>query len=191
MNRDKLAILTMFAVAAAIGLFSVGYHHWLSQRAIRWWGDDAVALIVNAPNVEALCLEPAANQLTPASAGRQEILGIDGVKYVIVQQKDVASVEGMYHLRHGLVEDANFDWSAPPPGSAPGSLRPWPFALRFSNGSRQLVVLFDAKGQRMARADTGASLTIAPIATGWNDFFAEQFSSPPAHGTNEAAAGSR
>lgn len=170
MSRDKLTFLAIFGVAAAVGLFSVGYHHWLSHRAIRWWGDDAVALVVDSPSVEAIFLEPAGSGTTGKSAAHQETLTVGGADYLIVQKKDVSAVDGMVHLRHGLVEDPNFDWSAPPPDSP---VR-WRFALRFSNGARQLTVVFDAIGQRMTRADTGASLAIAPVATGWADFFAEQ-----------------
>jgi hypothetical protein len=179
MTRDKLVILSMFGIAAAIGVLGVGYHHWLSHRAIRWWGEQDVSLVVDAPDVDALLLEPIAAHPVPATAGLRETYAIGGHGYLVTQEKHVSADEGLYHLRHGMVEDANFAWSAPPPKSSPQSIpqppQPRVFGLRFKSGTRQLTVLFDPQARRMERTDTGASLTIAPIATGWDEFFAEQF----------------
>ena len=66
MTRDKLVILSMFGIAAAIGLLGVGYHHWLSHRAIRWWGDKDVSLVVDAPDVDGCCW----NRLPPIPCPR-------------------------------------------------------------------------------------------------------------------------
>ena len=179
MTRDKLVILSMFGIAAAIGLLGVGYHHWLSHRAIRWWGDKDVSLVVDSPDVDALLLEPITAHPVPAVPGLRETYAVGGQAYLVTQEKHVSADEGLYHLRHGMVEDANFAWSAPPAKPPLKSTSPPPgprvFGLQFKNGTRQLTVLFDPRTRRMERTDTGASLTIAPIATGWDEFFAEQF----------------
>ena len=178
MRRDKLALLAIFIVALAVGLCSVGYHHFLSARAIRWWGDDAVGLIITAPKVEALMFRTGGKQETGSAKEPIAILHLGHAEYAVLAERNVTANEAVYHLRHGLVEDPNFDWSSSTPAG------PARFGLRFSNGPNSLTVVFDETGQHLTRADTGATLTIAPSVTGWREFFTEQFGE---QGTEHAA----
>lgn len=178
MNRGRWVILVIFGLAGAVGVLSVGLHYWISRRAIAWWGHDAAALIQNAPQVAALQLQP---HFGPAHGGptdTAETVTIGGVGYDVVRRKDLAGQDGLDHLRNSLLEDMNFAWNAPPP-AAPSQ---WRFALEFRDGAKRLVIVLDPTGRRLARAETGASLAIAPIATGWEDFFAEQFGTAHAAG---------
>ncbi len=178
MNRGRWAILVIFGLAGAVGVLSVGLHYWISRRAIAWWGHDAAAVILNAPQVAALQLEP---HVGPAQGGPSDAMAtvsVGEVRYDVVRRNDLAGQEGLDHLRNSLLEDLNFAWNAPPP-AAPSQ---WRFALEFRDAAQRLVVVFDPTGRRLARADTGASLAIAPIATGWEDFFVEQFGTAPAAG---------
>ena len=178
MNRGRWAILVIFGLAGAVGVLSVGLHYWISRRAIAWWGHDAAAVILNAPQVAALQLESPVGAAHGGPTDIAETVTIGGVHYDVARRKDLAGQEGLDHLRNSLLEDMNFAWNAPPP-AAPSQ---WRFALEFRDGPLPLIVIFDPTGRRLARADTGASLAIAPIATGWEDFFAEQFGTPQAAG---------
>ena len=171
MNRGRWAILVIFGLAAAVGVLSVGLHYWISRRAIAWWGHDAAAVILNAPQVAALQLQPHGGAAHGGQADVMATVSVGEVQYDVVRRKDLAGQQGLDHLRNSLLEDLNFAWNAPPPAGQ----GQWRFALEFREGAQRLVVVLDPAQRRLARADTGASLAIAPIATGWEDFFAEQF----------------
>ena len=168
MDRSKLAILLMVVLACGLGLTSVVYHHWASHGVLAWWGGDMARLIADAPRVEALRLQPSEKPDSDPTADR---LDVNGRQFVVSQRKDVTTAIGLDHLRRGLLDDANFSWSAPPPASAPH----WSDALVFSDGARRIVVVFDLTNRRLGRADSSTTLAIDQIATGWEEFFADQF----------------
>jgi hypothetical protein len=168
MDRGKLAILLMVTLACGLGLTSVVYHHWASHGVLAWWGGDMARLIADAPRVEALRLQTLDKTDSAVTADK---LVVDGRQYVVSQRKDVTAAIGLDHLRRGLLDDANFSWSAPPPASAPR----WSDALVFSDGARQIVIVFDLTNRRLGRADSSTTLAIDQIATGWEEFFADQF----------------
>jgi hypothetical protein len=166
MHRGKLVILLMVLIGCAMGGISVAFHHWLARRAIAWWGRDNVELITRAPRVAAIELRAA----TESESG--ETVMIDGERYSVTERKDVGGAEGMDHLRHGLVEDGNFDWERRLPG------KPWQCGLEFQDGAQRLDVVFNLKDRCIGRSDSSAVLPIAPVATGWSEFFAAQFPEP-------------
>ena len=164
MDRSKLAILLMVVLACGLGLTSVVYHHWASHGVLAWWGGDMARLIADAPRVEALRLQPSEKPDSDPTADR---LDVNGRQFVVSQRKDVTTAIGLDHLRRGLLDDANFSWSAPPPASAPH----WSDALVFSDGARRIVVVFDLTNRRLGRADSSTTLAIDQIATGSGRIF--------------------
>jgi hypothetical protein len=168
MHRGKLVILLMVVIGCAMGGISIAFHHWLARRAIAWWGRDNIGLITEAPRVNAIKLRQA------GTSESGEVVTIDGERYQITERKDVGGAEGIDHLRHGLVEDGNFDWKKRLPG------KPWQYGLEFQNGNQRLIVVFNLKEQCIGRSDSGATLPIAPVATGWSEYFAAQFTEPSA-----------
>jgi hypothetical protein len=164
MHRGKLVILLMVLVGCAMGGLSIAYHHGLARRAIAWWGSDNVELITRAPQVAALELRPV------GQADSSDAVAIGSGRFGISQRRDVTNAEGVDHLRHELLDDRNFVWQAPSAGEPA-----WRFGLEFQAGGRSLIVAFDANGQSVARSDGGEVLTVAPLVSGWRDFFVEQF----------------
>jgi hypothetical protein len=164
MHRGKLVILLMVLVGCAMGGLSIAYHHGLARRAIAWWGSDKVELITRAPQVAALELRPA------GQADTSDAVAIGGGRYGISQRRDVTNAEGIDHLRHELLDDRNFVWRA-----SPADETAWRYGLEFRDGERFLIVAFDAGGRIVGRSDGGEVLTVAPLVSGWHDFFAEQF----------------
>jgi len=172
MDRSKAAILLMVVLACGLGLTSVVYHRWTSHGVLAWWGGDMARLVADAPRVEALRVQPA-NAVETAQLA--DFVLVNGKPYNVSQRKDVTAAIGLDHLRRGLLDDGNFVWSAPPLAAKSAD---WGYALAFIDGSRRLVVVFDLTDRRMGRADASTTLAIDQIATGWQDFFADQF--PPA-----------
>jgi hypothetical protein len=165
MHRGKLVILLMIAIGCLLGGIAVAFHHFLARRAIAWWGRDNVALITKAPRVGALRLAPAV-----ATDGGDKIV-IGGDRFQVVERKDVTVVEGMNHLRNSLLVDAHFEWNEPP---ASAVWPKWVFAFEFIDGQKRLTVAFD-RDSHLGRSDSEQILSITPIATGWTEFFGEQF----------------
>ena len=107
MHRGKLVILLMIVVGCLFGVVAVAFHYFMARRAIAWWRHDDVALITEAPRVDAL-------RLAPATAMDGETIAIGGERFRVVDRKDVTAAEGMNHLRNSLLVDAHFDWNGPP-----------------------------------------------------------------------------
>lgn len=170
MNRGKLVILLMLLAGCLMGGIAVTFHHWLSRRAIAWWGPENVEMIRSAPRLEALKLA------TAATTDSADVVTIGGVRYEIVERRDVSRAPGIDHVRHGLLEDAHFNWDQAAAVHPPAT---WQFGMKFVADGRQFIVAFDHDGH-IGRSDKDEIVSITPIATGWSEFFAEQFGSSPA-----------
>lgn len=163
----------VIAALIALGLVGAGggwlYHRQAQRRAIALWGPAAAPLIVSAPQVEVLQLQPSA---APQDSNADAVAW-GGQSWQIVARVDAAQAPGMPHLRHRLVQDASFDWSITPDDSHPV----WIYAVRFSDGGRRATLLFDLDHQRVGRAESRAIASIAPIADGLKEllpgYFAE------------------
>jgi hypothetical protein len=106
---------------------------------------------------------------------------IDGIRYNILERRDVSGVHGIDHIRHALLEDAHFDWEKQSAGRSPPT---WQFALIFVSDSQQLTVAFER--DHVGRSDRADLLTLTGIATGWSEFFNEQFATS-AQGTSRSS----
>ena len=114
-------------LAMAIGLasFAVWFQWTQTKRCLAFFGPDIATAIQTAPRVEAWKLSPTGD------AGR----------VLAVSRVDVSKAPGLVHLRHGLVEDSNYAWSAVATGRRPAGS--WDMALAFFavGASRPMAVL--------------------------------------------------
>lgn len=108
-----LVVLGLFAVGLALAAFALAFQRWQTRRCLDFYGGDAARAITTAPVVELWHLAPG------AAPGRLSAVG----------GCDVSRAAGLVHLRRGLVEDANFDWS--PRGPRPLAAAAWSDALVF------------------------------------------------------------
>ncbi len=114
-------------LAMAIGLasFAVWFQWTQTKRCLAFFGPDIATAIQTAPRVEAWKL---------SSTG-------DAGRVLAVSRVDVSKAPGLVHLRHGLVEDSNYAWSAVGAGRRP--TESWDVALAFfaAETSRPTAVL--------------------------------------------------
>lgn len=135
MQRGKLVIVIMVAVALAMAGFAWWHRYQQGRRSLALWGPEAAQLIRHAPQVELLTLGD-----QPPRAGEESLVVADRM-IAIVKREDISRARGLVHARHVLIEDASFDWDADP-ADCQGD---WGYALRFSKGTNSVTLLLDLK----------------------------------------------
>ncbi|HEV7224125.1 MAG TPA: hypothetical protein VGN42_15555 [Pirellulales bacterium] len=154
--EGKHAIIAVLVVALAGALGSWWYHGQLQRRAISLWGREVAELIQTAPHVELLKLEPAGDD---AANEDRDMLEAAGLKLAVAERRDVSRAAGLIHLRHSLISDKSFLWSAPPADCQPQ----WRYALRFSDDNLAATLVFDFDCEQVMLAGKGARVSIEPM----------------------------
>jgi hypothetical protein len=175
MNRSRLVMLLMLVVAAGFAAISVVFYHSMTHHVIQWWGTADARLVMDAPRVEALSLAGVPTKPSPAKSSAKDTLNLPDGMLEVTERRDVTAAGGLEALRHGLLEDANYDWAADPSLGAGH----WQYALVFSesNGPSRVSVLFSFPNH-LGRQDTGATVALADSAASWQKFFTEVFAAP-------------
>ncbi len=147
----RVAVLLMVGLGAGLALFGILHQRNQTVRCLRFLGASAAGRIAASSHVELLRLHPGQHE------GR----------LMAVERWDISSARGVVHLRRGLVEDANYDWSARDDdrsdagGRLPVAAWRWGIAFADSVGADGAI-----------RADGATILAFAPgeegrSATGW------------------------
>ncbi len=89
-------VVSLLILALGLATFAVWFQWNQTRRCLAFYGADAARSIQSAPRVELWRLQ------TDASTGR--VMALD--------RTDISAAPGLVHLRRGLVEDANFNWSS-------------------------------------------------------------------------------
>jgi len=150
MNRGALTILAILILAASMASVAVWFQHRTGRQCLEIWGVEGANLIRHAKVVEALRLKPGDDSSTAAettepddangeSAGPVEVLTVGDREVAVLGRVDISQARGLLHARHALIVDHNFDPQQKPPSSAPS----WQYALRFQDGSREVILLLD------------------------------------------------
>jgi len=161
-----VAGLLLLGVAAAVT--GVWFQRHQTRRCLEFYGSSAARLIAAAPTVELLLVKP----------------GTGPGRLAVRTRIDVSKAPGLVHLRRGLVEDANFGWSADGtiPAAASQTRLPaeaWDVALVFTEtgrinaptqprgtGQTTLVIDFDPAGGCLAMVGQPGRIGLGRIGTG-------------------------
>lgn len=143
-------VLGLVAIAVGLGLFALWFQWRQTRRCLDFYGSETAGIIQRARRVEVW--ERPSTIVRQATAGedRRDAMPDDVTRY------DVTAARGLVHLRRGLVEDANLDWSRRD-GESIGD-DAWDLALVFfdsSDPSRPAAIL------RCDRSDGGGTLGVA------------------------------
>jgi hypothetical protein len=163
-SDGKLALFLVLGLGVAGAAGGWWYQQSLQRRPIRLWGRDAAVLFVSAPQAELWRLE------AHAKTGSPDFAAADGEAFRVLHKVNVSQARGFLHLRHSLLSDHSFDWSA---DTASGR-RNWRYALRFIDGDRVATLLISDDFQHAMLAETSAAASISPIAHGIKTLFDEQ-----------------
>jgi len=148
LDRGKIAVLSMFALAIVAAAFAWWWNFRRSERCLAFYGSEAAALIRTAPLVEILEIDPA-----------------DGK--AIVKRIDISQAPGLLNARAALLDDASFDWNAPPAATTATVTR----MVRFAAGEREVLLRFAAGQQALEVIPQGKIATLDPkTSSGWKQF---------------------
>jgi hypothetical protein len=165
------AVLLLGAAAAGVAWWNNLLH---TQRALDFWGPEAAVLIRDAPHVTAFRLTfPAAGEDRSEGANHPLVDPITGSPAAVRVARDISLAKGLVHLRHALLDDRSFDWTAAP--REPGDHAS---ALTFEQDGRRLLVLFSADFTRLTAvvpSDPAGDRKVStqPIAEGLQRYFAD------------------
>lgn len=161
-------VATMLGLGVALAVFALWFQWRQTRRCLAFYGSEAAHRIQVAPRVELWCANPAGVVTRPGPEHRL----------------DISQARGLVHLRHGLVEDANFTWgdAVPAVGDDPA------IALAFFDGEAAdgprtvLVVRLDERGGWLEVGGRPGRLALGRIAAGlrtWLSDVLTRASGPP------------
>lgn len=107
-------VVGLVVLGCCLGGFAVWFQWQQTRRCLGFYGPEVAAAISLAPRVELWELEPAGS----------------ATRFRVVRRTDASRAAGLVHLRRGLVEDGNFNWSPPTPGDRPAAAD-WRIAISF------------------------------------------------------------
>jgi hypothetical protein len=160
-SGGKIVVLGIFGVALLAATAGLFYKYFASQQPIAMWGPEGIQTIQKAAKVELL-------ELTAGDAGAEDsTLKFGSQTLLVKQRKDISKAQGLIHHRHFLTEAVSYT-DQPKPAAEP---RAWTHAIRFEDGSREVTVLFDLPGKRLANLQAQREVSINPrIAENWQRF---------------------
>jgi hypothetical protein len=150
LDRGKLAVLSMFALAIGAAAFAWWWNYRRGERCLAFYGSQAAALIRTAPTVEILELDPAS-----------------GDSLAVSRRIDISRAPGLLNARTALLDDASFVWSAEPKASDRKPTR----LLRFARGDREVRLRIDSVNQSLEIIPGGKTAALdAKTSAGWRQF---------------------
>lgn len=164
--EGKYAIIAVLVIGLAGAAGGWLYRSQLQRRAIMLFGTEAAELIQQSQRVELLKLRPF-DEADESSA--EPPLSAAGTKRAIAGRRDISQTPGLIHLRHSLISDNSFHWSAPLDNCRPR----WPYALRFASGRRSATLLLDLDCRQALLVERTARVSIEPMAKGLAAFIDE------------------
>ena len=179
--RGRLVILFILALALLASLGSLWYLSGQQRNCLDLWGPEAARMILRAPHARAWRVVPLdATAVTAVSSeSGEETVEFAERRWTMLDARDVTKAPGFSHVRQALTHDRVFDWS----DKRPADGATWQYAVRFIDGERTATVLFAFDVPRAALLESGATVSTAPAAKAFNDFFSEQFTPAPAANT--------
>jgi hypothetical protein len=170
LDRGKLAVLTMFAVALAAATFAWWWNYSRGQKCLAFYGADAALLVRTAKDVELIELAP--DSVKPEDVAVDRLVVGDRT-YLFHRITTISQAKGLIHARASIVDDASFRWNASP-GDCAGEVL---YAIRFTNDdtSARATLAFDFASKRLWHVETRRSAELIPkVAQGWESFLKRQ-----------------
>jgi hypothetical protein len=167
LNRGKLAVVTMFAVALAAAGTAWWFNFNRGQRTLDFYGRDAALMIRTAPRVELLVLMPAADSTSGPS---EEMLILNNQRLQVAHRHDMSHAKGLINARTSLLADSSYRWDADPGDCQPRI----EYAVRY-RGQTTATLAFDFGCRQVWHVEQKRSMTLIPkVVEGWQSFLSRQ-----------------
>jgi hypothetical protein len=148
LDRGKIAVLSMFALAIGAATFAWFWNYRRGERCLAFYGSEAATLIRTAPTVEILEVDPA----DPLA---------------VTRRIDISHAPGLLNARAALLDDASFIWGARP---EPAEVNPTRL-LRFANADREVRLRLNRERLSLEILPDGNSAVLdAKTSAGWQQF---------------------
>jgi hypothetical protein len=169
LDRGKLAVLLMLAVALAAAGFAWWWNVERTKRSLALYGADGAWLVRNGRVVEILKIVPRNEDDLPAEdqpEGGSLMLGDS--KFAVAARYDVSRVKGLVHARAALVDDPSYEWDAPPIATQSDA---FPWLVRFADERGEIYLAIDPGKRQLTVLPGGERVRLIPkIADGWQSF---------------------
>lgn len=172
-------VLTLVILGIGLASFAIWFQWQQTRRCLELYGSAVARRIQAAPRVE--LWEP---QDGAETGGRAAV----APAHESARRFDVSRARGLVHLRRGLVEDANFDWSKRAGGGAA-----WDAALAFYDRpddrepAAVLVFDFDPAGGTLSLVGRGNAVGLGRLEKGLRAWLtAARSETGPMSGANRA-----
>ena len=153
MVQGKYVIFVIFGTALAMAIFAWQFRISEGDDVLDYWGVESANLLRHANKVEFLKLA-SADVADPDST-----LTVDGTPQSIVSTEDISSRKGLIHARHMFIVDHTYLWEESPPKN----IQNWHFALRFSDGDKEVTLVFHKQNHTVQMLDNNKPLIMGPM----------------------------
>jgi hypothetical protein len=153
MVQGKYVIFVIFGTALAMAVFAWQFRISEGNGVLDYWGVESANLLRHAKRVEFIKLDSA------DAADPDATLTINGTQQNIVFVEDISSRKGLIHPRHLFILDHTYLWEASPPEN----IQSWHFALRFSDGDKEVTLAFDKQSHAVQMLNNNKPLIMGPM----------------------------
>ena len=153
MVQGKYVIIVIFGTALAMAVFAWQFRISEGDDVLDYWGIESANLLRHANRVEFLKLDSA------EAADPDSTLTINGTQQRIVSVEDISSRKGLIHARHMFIVDHTYLWEESPPEN----IQNWLFAMRFSDGDKQVTLAFHSQSHAVQMLDNNKPLIMGPM----------------------------
>ena len=153
MIQGKYVIFMIFGTALAMAVFAWQFRISEGDDVLDYWGIESANLLRHANRVEFLKLDSA------DAADPDSTLTINGTQQRIVSVEDISSRKGLIHARHMFIVDHTYLWEESPPKN----IQNWLFAMRFSDGDKQVTLAFHSQSHAVQMLNNNKPLIMGPM----------------------------
>ena len=173
LNRGKLAVLTMFAVALVAAAFAWWWNYSRGQKCLAFYGPDAALLVRTVKDVELLELTPDNDRTEDRDVDR---IAVGDQTFLVHRNTTISQARGLIHARTSIVDDTSFVWNS----RSDVTIKDVRFAVRFWDADRaaKATIVFDFGQDRLWHIEQQKSVQLIPkVAQGWKSFLSRQVGS--------------
>jgi len=153
MVQGKYVIFVIFGTALAMAVFAWQFRIHEGNDVLEYWGVESANLLRHAKKVEFIKLD------SVDMVAANSTLTINSTPQNIVSVEDISSYNGLIHPRHLFIMDHTYLWEESPPKN----IQNWDFALRFSEGDKEVTLVFHKQSHAVQMLNNNKPLIMGSL----------------------------